>query len=354
LIWTELKARYDARRLLVICPAMLREKWRQELSNRFGVKADIVDAKELAQRLKAISERPYEDFALIASMQGLRPPKNDSKSGAGQLAALLDSAETEEPLLHLTVIDEAHYLRNEETQTSKLGLLIRPVSEHLILLSATPIQMRNRDLFNLLHLLDDDAFPFESSFDDTVEANAPLLRLRNLVLSGKATAAAFHEEVSLAQSHSLLHNSQQLQFLANNIPSDTMLKDRKNCSELAEQLDRINPLAKVINRTLKREVTELRVVREPVQRVAYMTEPEKAFYDCITDAIRAYCEKEGIPIGFMLTIPQRQLSSSMAAACRRWQRQSGMSDIEIDMEATAEELMQELSFASTQIGRAHV
>lgn len=32
LIWTELRARYDMRRLLVVCPAMLREKWRFELS----------------------------------------------------------------------------------------------------------------------------------------------------------------------------------------------------------------------------------------------------------------------------------------------------------------------------------
>jgi hypothetical protein len=45
LIWTELRARVDAKRLLVVCPAMLREKWRDELANRFGVRADIVDAR---------------------------------------------------------------------------------------------------------------------------------------------------------------------------------------------------------------------------------------------------------------------------------------------------------------------
>src|SRR5439155_18078773 len=30
LIWTELRARFDMRRLVVVCPAMLREKWRDE------------------------------------------------------------------------------------------------------------------------------------------------------------------------------------------------------------------------------------------------------------------------------------------------------------------------------------
>src|SRR5690606_10948814 len=32
LIWTELRSRFDMRRLLVLCPAALREKWRRELS----------------------------------------------------------------------------------------------------------------------------------------------------------------------------------------------------------------------------------------------------------------------------------------------------------------------------------
>ena len=38
LIWTELRVRQDARRLLVVCPAMLCDKWRDELAKRFGVK----------------------------------------------------------------------------------------------------------------------------------------------------------------------------------------------------------------------------------------------------------------------------------------------------------------------------
>jgi len=35
LIWTELRSRFDMRRLLVLCPAALREKWRRELSANY-------------------------------------------------------------------------------------------------------------------------------------------------------------------------------------------------------------------------------------------------------------------------------------------------------------------------------
>ena len=42
------------------------------------------------------------------------------------------------------------------------------MTHSMVMLSATPIQLRNRDLFNLLHLLDEDAFPFEYSFDQSL------------------------------------------------------------------------------------------------------------------------------------------------------------------------------------------
>jgi hypothetical protein len=47
LIWTELVARFDANRLLVICPKSLTVKWRQELWQKFSIDAKIVDASEL-------------------------------------------------------------------------------------------------------------------------------------------------------------------------------------------------------------------------------------------------------------------------------------------------------------------
>lgn len=42
LIWTELRARLDLRRLLVACPKVLCEKWQQELRNKFDLDAQIL------------------------------------------------------------------------------------------------------------------------------------------------------------------------------------------------------------------------------------------------------------------------------------------------------------------------
>src|SRR3990172_2953878 len=76
LIWTELRSRFDFQRLLVICPAMLREKWRRELRLRFGVEAEILGAGEVLERLqRAQSESHTTSFAVVTSLQGIRPPR---------------------------------------------------------------------------------------------------------------------------------------------------------------------------------------------------------------------------------------------------------------------------------------
>ena len=324
LIWTELRARQDARRLLVVCPAMLREKWKDELGNRFGVKAEIVDAGELLARLQAAQERPQEEFALIVSMQGMRPPKgwNDrkepSKSAAAKLAMYLDELGVQDPLLHLVVVDEAHYLRNAQTQTHRFAALLRPVADGLVLLSATPIQMRSTDLFNLLHLLDEDAFPYEWSYDQSVKANAPIVALRDRVLREVVPQAEFVEALKQALQIRFFDDSEQIKFMLSEPPSDALLASPRGRAQLAEQLDRINPRAKVIARTLKRDVQELRVQREPVTIKSVMSPVEQRFYERVTFAVRDFCERNEVSEGFMLTIPQRQMASCMAAACRGW------------------------------------
>ena len=190
LIWTELRARQDARRLLVVCPAILRQKWVDELRNRFGTKAEIVNAGDALQRLQSLKDNPYEEFALVASLQGLRAPngwnsdERPTQTAAAQLARFLDDAAESDPLFDLVIVDEAHYLRNAATQSNRFVRLLRPVTDGLVLMSATPIQTSSLDLFNLLHLLDEDAFPNEWAYKWSLESNAPIVHLRDRIMRG--------------------------------------------------------------------------------------------------------------------------------------------------------------------------
>ena len=144
LIWTELRTRFDFRRLLVLCPAILREKWQRELRNRFGIDADILDAKATLARLRRAEDAgPADNFAIVASLQGLRPRRGwreedegEQRGAASQLARFLEDQSEGDPLIDLCIIDEAHYLRNRETMTSVLGRLVRSVSDYIVLLTS--------------------------------------------------------------------------------------------------------------------------------------------------------------------------------------------------------------------------
>jgi hypothetical protein len=146
-IWKELQARQSARRLLIVCPAMLREKWRSDLRNRFNISSEIISAKDLLARMEDIASRQSPDsFVYISSLEGLRPPstfEDDSvRSTRARFARLLDqnTASEDYALFDQVIIDEAHYLRNPSTGNNRLARLLRETSHHLILLTATPIQ----------------------------------------------------------------------------------------------------------------------------------------------------------------------------------------------------------------------
>jgi superfamily II DNA or RNA helicase len=326
LIWTELRSRYDAARILVLCPAMLRPKWKTELRSRFGVEAQIVDATEILEVLReSAGEGAHRGFALIGSFQGLRPRRGwDESEESGhpgtELARFLADRAAQDPILDLLVIDEAHYLRNPGSMTARLGRVVKAVAQHVVLLSATPIHLRNEDLFHLVNLLDEDTFNNPLVFDSVLQANAPLVRARELVLAGRATSAELRDLLAEALRHPFLEGNRQLKSLMEELPADAVLRDPGRRSELAYRLETANLLGHVLTRTRKREVTEWRVQREAIPERVEMSTPERSFYAEVTEIVREYAGGHKGIEGFLLATPQRQLSSSMAAALRHWQQ----------------------------------
>ena len=333
LIWTELRTRFDFRRLLVLCPAVLRDKWQRELRNRFGVEADILDATATLSRLQRAEEEGHATtFAIIASLQGLRPEKGwaerDSgghEGAASRLARFLDDRGQDDPLIDLCVIDEAHYLRNRETMTSVLGRLVRAVSDYIVLLSATPIHLRSADLHELVRHIDEDTFERPQTFDEVLEANGPLVRARELVLAAanqpdSQVGAQVEEELRRAHRHPLLRGSQQLRALIEDQVWQGDLHRPDVVARLAERLDRVNLLGHVVTRTRKREVDERRVIRNVKAQVVRLSDAEAAFYESVTNLVREYCIEHDTHEGFLQVTPQRQMCSSMPAALRLWQQ----------------------------------
>lgn len=320
LIWTELRSRFDMRRLLVLCPAALREKWQGELATKFGINAAICDAGDA---LDILSNRSYHDrgFAIIGSIQGLRPPRNwksdETKRPSARLARHLESAEHQPSLVDLLVIDEAHHLRNPNTQNYGLGRLARNVAEYAVFLTATPIHNRNEDLHSLLRLLDPATFETPSAFDLILDANRPLVRARDLLLRANPAEEELRSLIEEAERHPLLRNNRQLAMMLREIRRHGVRRADIR-SSLAYRIETVNPLAHVITRTRKRDVTTNRVVREPRLETVSLHRAEQRFYNIVTHQVINYALERAANERFLLAQPQRQMTSSMAASLASW------------------------------------
>lgn len=329
LIWTELRFRTHATRLLVVCPAVLCDKWKQELYRRFGTTAQVMNARELLQHLQAGEAAPRMP-AIICSLQGIRPPTDatddDAKTASTvvRLARHLNDAQGQ-TLFDLVVIDEAHYLRNQRTSSAFLGQLLRPVAEYFVLLSATPVNNRSTDLFNLVSLVDPDQFRFEGEFENVLGANQPLVRLANQLKRPEASIGMVREALDEAEQHWLFRNSESLKLLKDSlgVRDDAEVLVPEERVEMNHRLERVNLLGQVIVRSRKREVLENRVERLVQNFPVPMTTLEQDFYRRVTEAVISYGLHNGGVQGFLLATPQRQMSSCMFAAASRWLGRAG-------------------------------
>jgi SNF2 family DNA or RNA helicase len=145
LVLKELLTRGLVKRFLVLTVPSLVDQWQEELSDKFGL--STVTTNEPAARNDP--ETFWRDHAgLVASLHTLKQP-----------AHLEIARQTRWDLL---VVDEAHYLRNRDSQSwQAVNALPR---QFLLLLTATPVQNSLEELYNLVTLLQPGQLPSPKEF----------------------------------------------------------------------------------------------------------------------------------------------------------------------------------------------
>jgi SNF2 family DNA or RNA helicase len=131
LILSELRLRGLADRTLVVTPAGLVEQWRDELERKFGLPTAILTGRD------TVPDGPGNQPVLLASLAtARRNPLKERLTKAGW---------------DLVIADEAHRLRSERSASGKL---IRTLTARfLLLLTATPVENRLQDLYEMISLV---------------------------------------------------------------------------------------------------------------------------------------------------------------------------------------------------------
>ena len=133
LVLSELRLRGLAGRVLVLTPAGLVGQWREELERKFALPCAIAGTDVL----EATTTNRRSASVVVASLAAARREP---------LRATLTA-----PSWDLVIADEAHRLKNPRSASAQLARSLR--ARYLLLLTATPIENRLADLFQLVSLV---------------------------------------------------------------------------------------------------------------------------------------------------------------------------------------------------------
>jgi len=204
LVAQELLLRHRARRIMVVCPAGLTIKWRDEMAEKFGLEFTIVDSERCAEvrRTYGSAANPFKVFPLtIVSLPWLRGPKAQRLLDE---ALVTEQHDYQRPF-DLLILDEAHHVAPAapkqvyavDSQQTKLMRRLAPHFTHRLFLSATPHNGYQASFTALLEILDNQRFARGVTPDPAAVKDTVVRRLKREVVKADGTPR-FVERVAKA------------------------------------------------------------------------------------------------------------------------------------------------------------
>lgn len=335
-IMLELKARRELKNVLIICPKSLQNKWREELIEKFGLTFKIYDSsKELIKDLEDNDGRVrgIVNYEKIRAQLSKKQDK-DKKRNQSITDYLIDS----NTRFSLVLCDEAHKMRNANTQTFRGADIVMSQAGAVVFLTATPIMISTENLYNLLHLLDSTRFFNYQIFNARLQENRPFVEAISLLntkvplkeISEKLTTTEIQTTFFNSDDEEVFSRTRSVEEVYENDPVYQEIKEKlgeddtlKNRARLQYLLNSMSVMNNIFSRTRKRDVTTdmSQAERKPKPCKIVLNEREQKVFD---EVIEQYIEdnsytdewgEEKLTLGGALGLVQkkRQVASSVYA-----------------------------------------
>lgn len=322
----ELQLRGLLDRVLIVAPKLLVNQWIGELERRFNVFCKEITSAEFSEASRR-GRNPFDQLDVaITSYQFIQREQRRQ--------VLFDA----EPW-NIVIIDEAHHIRRDPIRGEKNELFklvdgsdenegLREKSDGLLLVTATPLQLRIQELFDLLSILGLGGKwairqYFERFFENVIVRNSAILpyridMARDFLSWGEYDRQLIQKEIVKTGSYATA--IEEIMFSGRQ-PSAEELKNRGFVEELHKILDHSTPLRWSMFRNT-REVLErygLRIPkRVPKDHLFPLGKPDEAeIYNELSDYIRDYYEKSRREnrkaLGFVMATYRKRLTSSFYA-----------------------------------------
>lgn len=312
IIYLELQARLQLARVLIICPSGLRYKWQDEFKSRFDEDFDVLDKQTFIRFVERYNSQG-ENTRLrgIVSLELMR---------AEQMGNLIRTANIQ---FDLVIIDEAHHCRNSETLSFRLAALLEERSYALLLLTATPLQTSNQDLFNLLKIMEPGEFDEFTAFESRLSPNTYINEASHFLQMRDHHAA-------LCSLKRVEHTDQRSRFITN--PYYRELINLLEKPELTNKelifaqrnIQDLNTLSLFFTRTRKRDVVIKPPIRTAKTIIVPFSDEEMEYYENVIRFIKAIyiMQHPGTQVYTWVTImKERQVASCLSGFHRQFQRE---------------------------------
>ena len=322
LIIKELEARSELENVLIICPKPLvaERKWELEMK-RFDEDFVQLDGQELRQILSDThrdEEWPtrYSKAIIPYSILDSRVYEGE-ENRRGKSYGLLDLDPA--PHFDLVIIDEAHHIRNGSMDKEKAFAYkcVRYFCEHadaVVMLTATPLQTSDDDLFTLLNLLRPDVVMDKDVFRMMSKPNEYIYYASHAV---RGAADGWREATIDA-----LKNITTTQWGENVIAKNPLYRDvlkrlennlnipREERVKLVSDIESLHSFNTMLNRTRRKDIQDFCVRRSFTVETSF-TERQAELHDELLrfeyEALAQLHNVRSIP--FMMSTIRRQAAS---------------------------------------------
>lgn len=321
LIIKELDARNSLENIMIICPKPLvtEHKWETEMK-RFDEDFVELDGSALRQ---AISDTDRDGEWPVRYNKTIVPYSIlDSKTYEGDKNGLHHSVGLDDldpaPHFDLVIIDEAHHIRNgsmekEKAFAYKCCKYFCDHSDAVVMLTATPLQTSDNDLFVLLNMLRPDIVIDKSTFDMMSRPNAYISKCSALARSAETewkeqVIEALKELTKTQWGENVTAKNpaytEALNILTN---SSVTREERVKVISLIESLHSFNDM---LNRTRRKDIQDFCIRRSYTVEVEF-TEIQMQIHNMLLDfernALSALHNERSVP--FMMSSIRRQAAS---------------------------------------------
>lgn len=315
LILRELQARdEDFESVLIICPKPLvaEHKWRSEMK-RFDENFTELDGTSLREAINECDKDGAWPAALRKTVLPYSLMTKELLNGKGRQKGLLD---LEEPIhFDLVIIDEAHHIRHSDTGAYKVARYFTDNADAVVMLTATPVQTDDDDLYTLLNTLRPDVILDKKTFKEMQEPNTEINAAARLIrhqAENWRSEAADHLSCAAQTSwgRSVIEDNPTYKKVMEQLKSAQSL-DRTTRVGILQDVESLHSFAGMINRTRRQDIQNDFCVRRPQSISVHFTPEQQALYDALMEFeshALSYLHNN-VPLEFMMSTLMRQASS---------------------------------------------